>query len=92
MVGVACGLEPVAMPSGFEPVATPEEFSTCLRYVRIFTQTATYLNPATAWQLPGYAEDLKTYAPVTEAYRQRAEMPREKSARISIHYGEFKRF
>ena len=45
--------------SSSEPRATLGEFKSCLRHASHFTQTARDLNPATAWQLDVYSEDLK---------------------------------
>ena len=62
----------------FHTVATLRAFTCCLRHAIHFTGTATYLKPATPWQVQIYAAFLEAYTAASEAYRRRAESPREK--------------
>ena len=67
LVGVACG---------FAPMARQEDFPSGLRHGCQFIQTATDLKPAEPCQLAVYAGGLEPYAAVSEAYQQRADVPR----------------
>ena len=42
----------------FETVVTQDEFTSCLRHASDFMPTAAHRNPAAAWQLEVYAEEL----------------------------------